>query len=49
MLESIPGLLLVVMITLTLMLLPILNDDRTPESRQATEEIRLNVKRDPKQ
>jgi hypothetical protein len=43
-LESLPGLLLVLMITITLILLPHLNDERINEPRRATEEI--HIKRD---
>ena len=45
MLESLPGLFLVVMIALTLILLPYLNDDKPTEARRVTEEIRINIKR----
>lgn len=45
MLESLSGLFLVVMIAITLLLLPYLSDDKTADSRGATEEIRINVKR----
>ncbi|MBC8164041.1 MAG: hypothetical protein H7Z42_22755 [Roseiflexaceae bacterium] len=44
MLESFPGLLLVVMIVITLVLLPYLQEDRPAEGRRATEEVRINVK-----
>ena len=46
MLESLSGLLLVLMIIITLVLLPYVNGDKTGDSRRATEEIRLNVRRD---
>ena len=48
MLESIPGLLLAVMITITLIALPYLSEDRPSKARPATEEIRIHVKRDRK-
>lgn len=46
MVESLPGLLLVLMIAITLVLLPYVNGDKAHESRRVTEEIRLNVRRD---
>ncbi len=47
MLQSLPGLLLVVMIILTLILLPFLNEDRprTPERTGRTEELHIKPKR----
>ncbi|MEO7909253.1 MAG: hypothetical protein ABIV47_06350 [Roseiflexaceae bacterium] len=49
MLESFPGLFLVVMIVLTLILLPYLSDDRqrTPEHNGRTEELHIKPKREP--
>lgn len=46
MVESLPGLLLVLMIAITLVLLPYVNGDKARESRRVTEEIRLNVRCD---
>ena len=46
MLESLPGLFLVVMIAITLLLLPYISDEKATEQRGATEEIRINVKRE---
>jgi hypothetical protein len=48
MLQSLPGLLLVVMIILTLILLPYLSDDRqrTPERTGRTEELHIKPRRD---
>ncbi len=49
MLQTFPGLLLVIMIILTLILLPYLADDRkrTPERTGRTEELHIKPKRDP--
>lgn len=48
MLESFPGLLLVIMIVLTLVLLPYLNEDRRPTERTGrTEELHIKPKREP--
>lgn len=48
MLQSFPGLLLVVMIILTLILLPYLNEDRqrTPERTGRTEELHIKPRRE---
>jgi hypothetical protein len=48
MLEWFPGFLLVVMIVLTLVLLPYLNEDRprTPERTGRTEELHIKQKHD---
>jgi len=48
MLQSLPGLLLVVMIILTLILLPYLNEDRSraPERTGRTEELHIKHKRE---
>jgi hypothetical protein len=49
MFEVLPGLMLVVMITLTLILLPHLQEDRRPRSddaRRPTEEIHVKRKRE---
>ena len=48
MLQSFPGLLLVVMIILTLILLPYLNDDRqrTTERTGRTEELHIKPQRE---
>jgi hypothetical protein len=48
MLESLPGLLLVAMIILTLVLLPHLNDDRkrTTERTGRTDELHIKPKRE---
>jgi hypothetical protein len=45
MLQSVPGLLLFVMIVLTLVLLPYLNDDRPRSSERPNRADELNVKR----
>ena len=47
MLESFPGLLLVIMIVLSLVLLPYLNEDRQrpPERTGRTEELHIKTKR----
>jgi hypothetical protein len=49
MLESFPGILLFVMIILTLILLPYLQDDRQrpPERTGRTEELHIKPKREP--
>ena len=49
MLVSFPGLFLVFMITLTLVLLPYLNDDRprTSERTGRTDELHIKPKREP--
>ena len=49
MLESFPGLLLVIMITITLILLPRLSEERSTaaETRRRTEELHIKPKRDP--
>ncbi len=48
MLVSFPALLLVIMIILTLVLLPYLNDDRPkPERTGRTEELHIKPKHDP--
>ena len=46
MLQSVPGLLLFVMIVLTLVLLPYLNDDRPRSSERPNRADELHVKRD---
>lgn len=40
-LASLPGLFLVIMLTLTLVLLPYISDERKAEPRRATEEIHI--------
>jgi len=45
MLQSVPGLLLFVMIVLTLVLLPYLNDDRPRSSERPSRPDELNIKR----
>lgn len=49
MLESFPGLLLVIMITITLILLPRLSEERSTaaETHRRTEELHIKPKRDP--
>jgi hypothetical protein len=48
MLESFPGLLLVIMLTLTLILLPRLNEEQAgrPDPPRRTEELHVKPKRD---
>jgi hypothetical protein len=49
MLESLPGLLLVIMITITLILLPRLSEERSTsaETRRRSEELHIKPKRHP--
>jgi hypothetical protein len=49
MLETFPGLLLVIMIALTLILLPRLNEERSgrADATRRTEELHIKPKRDP--
>jgi len=48
MLQSVPGLLLVIMIVLTLILLPYLSDDRPRQQERTgrTEELHIKTKRE---
>lgn len=46
MLETFPGLLLVIMIAITLILLPRLNDDRASDRTRRTEEIYTKKQRE---